>query len=140
MEIKPIGRAWRKALMIGTTREISSPTATGSAPGRVDSPPMSSHVAQASHIARPILTASSTVDVLLLEWNESGVALMTPISRHVPPSGRLNPSAISIRRSELGPKVPSMFVAMVAELISCDREAFLCRKGLPVVMMSTPPK
>ena len=51
IEIKPVWPVFRMASITGMTRANSSSTETGSAPGRVDSPPMSTHVAPASHMA-----------------------------------------------------------------------------------------
>ena len=54
IEINPDGLASLSPRITGTTRSISSSGKTGSAPGRVDSPPMSSHFAPFSHMAKPV--------------------------------------------------------------------------------------
>ena len=73
----------------GTTRSSSSSGETGTAPGRVDSPPTSTDQAPCSNISRPTAIARSVVSNLLPDQNESGVALMMPITRIGPTSGRV---------------------------------------------------
>src|SRR3954452_6702960 len=61
----------------GITRSISSRTLTGSAPGRVDSPPMSTMSAPSSFAWR---TAASTSRYIPPSEKESGVTFTTPMT------------------------------------------------------------
>jgi len=65
----------------GTTRASSSSTGTGSAPGRVDSPPTSMMSAPSSINARARATAASARSASPPSEKLSGVTLTTPISR-----------------------------------------------------------
>ncbi|MNI61424.1 hypothetical protein D3C73_1166950 [compost metagenome] len=78
-----IGTAVRAAScsMTGTTRRSSSSIDTGAAPGRVDSPPMSSRSAPSSTSFRPCATAASVVSWAPPSENESGVTLTIPMTR-----------------------------------------------------------
>src|SRR4051794_21552099 len=66
--------------MTGTPRLSSSSGETGSAPGRVDSPPTSRISAPASASSRPCATAASGSRYSPPSENESGVTLTTPIN------------------------------------------------------------
>ena len=68
------------ASMTGTTRAISSSSATGVAPGRVDSPPTSTMSQPDSKYARPRATASAVASVRESGKNESGVTLTMPMT------------------------------------------------------------
>ena len=61
IEMSPSVFASRSASITGMTRLSSSSTDTASAFGRVDSPPISIHVAPCCHMWRPALTAESRV-------------------------------------------------------------------------------
>ncbi len=65
IEISPSGLILFSSLITGITLLNSSSTSTGSAPGLVDSPPMSSHIAPESQISNPLLTASFSSNLLL---------------------------------------------------------------------------
>src|SRR3954454_2153169 len=65
----------------GTTRRRSSSASTGSAPGRVDSPPTSRIAAPSAASSRPCATASSWSSHSPPSENESGVTLTTPMTR-----------------------------------------------------------
>src|SRR3954451_12496379 len=72
----------------GTTRWSSSSAGTGSAPGRVDSPPTSSISAPSAASSSPCLTAASASRNSPPSENESGVTLTTPITvGHAPSMG-----------------------------------------------------
>ncbi len=77
-----IGTAVRPASpsTTGITRASSRSSDTGSAPGRVDSPPMSIRSAPASASASPCAIAASGSRKSPPSENESGVTLITPIS------------------------------------------------------------
>ena len=64
----------------GTTRRSSSASLTGSAPGRVDSPPMSRIAAPCATSARPWAIAASGSSHSPPSENESGVTLTTPMT------------------------------------------------------------
>src|SRR6478672_9323467 len=83
------------ASMTGTTRRSSSSSGTGSARGRVDSPPTSISAAPCAASSRPCATASSNENHSPPSENESGVTFRTPMMR----SGRVTAGA-SLR--ELG--------------------------------------
>src|SRR5688500_2244491 len=80
----------RMPSITGITRRSSSRSVTGSAPGRVDSPPMSSRSAPSNASRRPWLTAASRSRNAPPSENESGVTLSTPMMRNtramLPPS------------------------------------------------------
>ena len=63
----------------GTTRRSSSSSATGSAPGRVDSPPTSRMSAPSAASRSPCSTAASASRNSPPSENESGVTLTTPM-------------------------------------------------------------
>ena len=63
----------------GRTRRSSSSSDTGSEPGRVDSPPMSTSAAPSRTRARPCASASSAAKKRPPSENESGVTLTTPM-------------------------------------------------------------
>ena len=65
--------------MIGTMRLISSSRATGSAPGRVDSPPISKILAPSLAIVRPLAMPSSAAKFTPPSEKLSGVAFTIPI-------------------------------------------------------------
>src|SRR5512135_633638 len=65
----------------GTTRRSSSSAETGSAPGRLDSPPMSSRSAPSSTRRRACATASSRVQARPPSEKLSGVTLTIPMTR-----------------------------------------------------------
>src|SRR5688572_9363347 len=67
----------------GITRSSSSRSETGSAPGRVDSPPTSSRSAPSNASRSPWLTAASRSRKAPPSENESGVTLTTPIRRNI---------------------------------------------------------
>ena len=67
------------AVITGTTRASSSAAATGSDPGRVDSPPTSMIVAPSSNNRSPCATAFVASMYLPPSENESGVTLTTPM-------------------------------------------------------------
>ncbi|MCW0466050.1 hypothetical protein NB705_003123 [Xanthomonas sacchari] len=75
----------------GITRRSSSSTGTGVAPGRVDSPPMSSTSAPSPARRRPCATAASTLAWAPPSENESGVTLTMPITRGRSSSSRWAP-------------------------------------------------
>src|SRR3954451_5565754 len=64
----------------GSTRRSSSSAPTGSAPGRVDSPPTSKIAAPSLTSSTPCAIAASASRYLPPSENESGVTLTTPIS------------------------------------------------------------
>src|SRR4051794_14364674 len=72
----------RRRSMTGTTRRRSSSASTGSAPGRVDSPPTSRIAAPSAASSRPCATASSWSSHRPPSENESGVTLTTPMTRN----------------------------------------------------------
>jgi hypothetical protein len=68
------------ALITGSTRAVSVGPSTRSAPGRVDSPPMSMMSAPVRRSAMPCATAASTLAYRPPSEKESGVTLRTPIT------------------------------------------------------------
>src|SRR4051794_37842744 len=66
--------------MTGTTRRSSSSSETGSAPGRVDSPPTSRTPAPSLTSCSPCATAASAEKYKPPSENESGVTFTTPIT------------------------------------------------------------
>ncbi len=74
------------ALIIGTTRRISSSAETHLAPGRVDSPPTSMMLAPASNISATCSNAFSKVTNSPPSEKESGVTLSIPIIAAFPAS------------------------------------------------------
>ena len=91
-EINAPSRA--SASTIGMMRSISSASEVGSAPGRVDSPPMSTMSAPSASIDRACPSARSKSRKRPPSENESGVTLSTPITR-----GRERSSAWRPQRS-----------------------------------------
>ena len=74
-------RPWGASLATtSTTRASSSSTGTGSAPGRVDSPPTSTTAAPSSNSLRPRATAASGEENRAPSENESGVTLTMPMT------------------------------------------------------------
>ena len=73
----------------GTVRRSSSAAATGSAPGRVDSPPTSRISAPSPASTRACSSAAAGVGKRPPSENESGVTLMIPISRYGATPGTL---------------------------------------------------
>ncbi len=74
-------RTWgARASTTGRTRRASSSSGTGSAPGRVLSPPTSTTSAPSATIARPWATAASGSSQRPPSENESGVTFKTPIT------------------------------------------------------------
>src|ERR1041385_2351821 len=69
----------RKFPITGITRRSSSSAATGSEPGRVDSPPTSMMCAPSAAICKPRSVALSAVRNLPPSENESGVTFNTPM-------------------------------------------------------------
>ena len=69
------------ALTTGITRRCSSSAETRSAPGRVDSPPISMISTPSSIISKPRWTACSKVKCFPPSAKESGVTLTMPITR-----------------------------------------------------------
>src|SRR4051794_17396826 len=67
--------------MTGTTRASSSPSPTGAAPGRVDSPPTSMIAAPWTTVLPAWRTAASWSNHSPPSENESGVTLRTPMMR-----------------------------------------------------------
>src|SRR4051794_1149641 len=67
--------------MTGTTRRSSSSSETGSAPGRVDSPPTSRTPAPSLSRCSPCATAASAEKYNPPSEKESGVTFTTPITR-----------------------------------------------------------
>ncbi len=65
--------------IIGITRRFSSATSTGSAPGRVDSPPTSMMLAPLAIIFRASASACGAGKNLPPSENESGVTFRTPM-------------------------------------------------------------
>ena len=63
----------------GITRASSASTATGSAPGRVDSPPTSRIAAPSAASRRPWATACAASSNCPPSEKESGVTLITPM-------------------------------------------------------------
>ena len=63
----------------GSVRRSSSSSGTGSAPGRVDSPPTSRIAAPSAASRRPWVTAASRSNHSPPSENESGVTLTTPM-------------------------------------------------------------
>jgi hypothetical protein len=82
------GRAARIPSITGRTRRRSSGTGTGSAPGRVDSPPTSTMSAPSSVSRAACATAASASWNIPPSLKESGVTLTTPITSVRTPSGR----------------------------------------------------
>ena len=80
MEISPSHSA-RNAAITGTVRAVSSAAATGSAPGRVDSPPMSISSAPSAIIWRAWRSALAMSKCVPPSENESGVTFKIPITR-----------------------------------------------------------
>ena len=74
------GRAERAPRMTGSTRACSSAGSTGSAPGRVDSPPTSITSAPSATRRRPCAAASAGSRYRPPSENESGVTFTTPIT------------------------------------------------------------
>jgi hypothetical protein len=72
----------------GSTRAASCAASTRSAPGRVDSPPTSTRSAPAARMASPCATAAARSVYRPPSENESGVTFSTPITTHLPGSGR----------------------------------------------------
>src|SRR5579884_2526769 len=70
-----------RAATTGTTRRSSSSWGTGSAPGRLDSPPTSTTSAPSSAISSPRATAASASNHSPPSENESGVTFSTPMTR-----------------------------------------------------------
>jgi hypothetical protein len=85
MEMK-ICDSRRSASMTGMTRAISCAAVTGSASGRVDSPPMSMIRAPSSIMRRAWASAESCSSKRPPSEKESGVTLSTPISTGLPRS------------------------------------------------------
>ncbi len=77
------------AFRTGPTRRHSSSQGTVSAPGRVDSPPMSMIAAPSETIWRARAIAASASAYRPPSENESGVTLRTPITRVRSPTTRL---------------------------------------------------
>src|SRR6185312_4826966 len=73
----------------GSTRAFSSASGTGTASGRVDSPPTAIQSAPSAHILTPASTARSADANCPPSENESGVTFKTPTSKH--PTPRLSP-------------------------------------------------
>jgi hypothetical protein len=72
----------------GKTRRRSSSWGTGSAPGRVDSPPMSTRSAPSSTSWAPWATAAPASSNIPPSLNESGVTFTMPITSVRPPRVR----------------------------------------------------
>ena len=77
METRPCAA---RASMTGRTRRCSSAVSTGSAPGRVDSPPTSTMAAPAANRSRPWATARAWSNHRPPSEKESGVTLTTPMT------------------------------------------------------------
>ena len=86
------------AATTGTTRSSSTSGATGTAPGRVDSPPTSITSAPSAIMARARTSAASSARYLPPSEKESGVTFSTPITRGI--TGRNRTGACQIEPSE----------------------------------------
>ena len=84
-----IARRTASPSITGTTRRSSSPAETGSAPGRVDSPPMSRISAPSPTSSSPCAIAASASRNAPPSENESGVTFTIPITRNPPGTGAL---------------------------------------------------
>ena len=74
-------RPWSASASItGSTRRCSSAGSTGSAPGRVDSPPTSTMAAPAANRSMPWAMALAGSNQRPPSENESGVTLTTPMT------------------------------------------------------------
>ena len=82
IEICAVVPADASASITGTTRCSSSCSETGSAPGRVDSPPMSRISAPSPASSRPCAIAASACRNAPPSENESGVTFTIPITRN----------------------------------------------------------
>ena len=69
-----------KRSITGTTRSSSSPSDTGSAPGRVDSPPTSTIAAPSAASSARVRDGRVGVEVQPPSENESGVTFTTPMT------------------------------------------------------------
>src|SRR6266851_3845345 len=76
------------AVTTGLTRRSSSSSLIRNAPGLVDSPPTSTMSAPAAASLRPCAIASSGPNHFPPSENESGVTLITPMTRHLAAAGR----------------------------------------------------
>ena len=92
----------RSRSITGTTRLSSSSVPTGSAPGRVDSPPTSMSAAPCCARRNPCSTAAPTEKNRPPSEKESGVTFTTPMT-----AGWLRSSVLSAQRSTSGGGVVS---------------------------------
>src|SRR5262249_29617804 len=122
----------------GTTRSISICAAIGSAPGRVDSPPMSITTAPSSAIRRPVSTARCGSKFTPPSENESGVTLMMPMTAggvrisSLRPRGRTK-LIVALSRNPRSESVQSLLDALVAAIdlmdVVDDAFAFRAKRG-----------
>src|SRR5581483_1569136 len=134
IEINIFGNSLTSALMTGMTRRLSSSTAIGSDPGRVDSPPTSKIAAPALTNPCACSTAALTPSPLSQPWERgwgegdnrpspeklSGVTLRTPITYVRAPQSKVKLPTVSgfmdaichAERSEASRSCPRLLAAM----------------------------
>src|SRR5918999_4552342 len=114
--------------MTGITRSSSCRSGTGSAPGRVDSPPMSSRSAPSNASRSPWLTAAWRSRKAPPSENESGVTLTTPMMRNTRPM--LPPRAGAQQgEDDQRDEAEQAGLGLLPEDELGDREEHLCRGG-----------
>ena len=128
------------ARITGNTRPHSSDAVTGAAPGRVDSPPISTMSAPASVSLRPASIASPTLKLSPPSEKLSGVALTTPISRarsSVSPANGGRGRAIRSKRSAIARRTASSSPAVQSSISA--RGAAVARTSFrPLASITTP--
>src|SRR5918995_6098010 len=101
----------------GRTRSSSTPRGTGSAPGRVDSPPTSRMSAPSPASARPCSTAASASRNSPPSENESGVTLTIPMRTGWRTSRILPSSAIAATKFAMTLYELLLFVHIAATIV-----------------------
>ena len=106
-----IGAAKRAliASITGTTRSISSCSPTARAPGRVDSPPISSISAPSASICSACRKAPSRRSNRPPSEKESGVTFRMPITRGAEKSGKVGVSSDMKANKKAGKQLPGPF-------------------------------
>src|SRR3984893_10725052 len=106
--------AARSRSITGMTRRNSSAAPTGSAPGRVDSPPTSMSAAPSAAMRTPCSTAAATETERAPSEKESGVTFSTPMA-----TGRVRSRVLSPQRSSTASPKIRFFCS------GCARSGFL---------------
>ncbi len=138
LKVSTLSGTWVRsasAWITGTTRRSSSSTDTGAAPGRVDSPPMSSRSAPSATSCRPWATAASVVSCAPPSENESGVTLTMPMTRGRSSRSMRPPQSSWGEVSNMGhPRnTPAHSLRWRPRVTVRNRRAWRCRSDCPAI-------